>query len=175
MRTLIKILLFTLLALLLVGCATPKRCAELYPCQGYKETHTDTVKTIETQLIKKDTVVYIEDSNRFRLYLRCDSLGRVQLEQIKWLRESNKIKSNIKLNNNILEVQSVIDSASVFVTYYEKHIKEHLQITSNTKEAIPVVKNEPSGWQWFWIRAGQILSILFILENIIIFIKWRRK
>ncbi|HNX65630.1 MAG TPA: hypothetical protein PKH02_02035 [Bacteroidales bacterium] len=171
-----KVGMFILLALTVTGCITKQRCNDLFPCKGSVISNTDSVTSTIKEVIVKDTTVYVVDSNLLRAYLGCDSLGNVYLKEIATLKESKNLKTTFSLQNNQLDVACKIDSAAVVVSWNEKHTKTTTIVKKDRKETIPLEVNKLSGWQWFWIRAGQIMAAFLIITLIIIFYRlWKRK
>lgn len=169
------LLISALMMLLITSCVTRKRCNELYPCQGSVVSTKDSTTSTETTIIPHDSIIYLTDSASFKLYLKCDSLGNVQLCEIETLKASQNIKPSFILNDNNLYAACIIDSAAVVISWNEKHVSKTTTVNASSKETIPVVTNEPTPWQWFWIRAGQILSALFFIVLIIFIVKLKNR
>lgn len=78
-------------------------------------------------------------------------------------RRSGQATVNIrKLDNDSIEVSATCDSLArqvIILTEELTRIRNETQI----KEKPPQVVNEPTGWQWFWIRAGQLAAAGVIL------------
>jgi hypothetical protein len=170
-----KATMIILAVFFLSGCYTKKRCSELYPCQGFKVEQNDSTSITETTREKHDSTAYLVDSNLIRLYLACDSNNQVIILENQTLKESKNIKTTFTLQNNQLDVSNVIDSAAVYYSYYNTHFKQTITVRKKTSEQVIVEVNKLTGWQWFWVRTGQILSILFLLEIITIILIWKLK
>lgn len=163
------LLISALMMLLITSCVTRKRCNELYPCQGSVVSTKDSTTSTETNIIPHDSIIYLTDSASFKLYLKCDSLGNVRLCEIETLKASQNIKPSFTLSNNNLYAACIVDSAAVAISWNEKHVSKTTTVNANSRETIPVIINDPTAWQWFWIRTGQIVTCL-ILGTLIIFI-----
>jgi hypothetical protein len=160
--------------MLMASCTTQKRCHRLYPCQGSVIERTDSVTIIVEKIIPRDTTIYVSDSNLVRAYLSCDSLGNVYLNQIKTLKAGSYISTSIALANNQMDITSKIDSAAVVIAWTERHVTQTTSVDRSREETI-IVK-EPTGWQWFQIWTGRILTIILLLTIIYFAIKlWMKK
>lgn len=78
-------------------------------------------------------------------------------------RRSGQATVNItKLDNDSIEVSATCDSLArqvIILTEELTRIRNETQI----KEKPPQIVKEPTGWQWFWIRTGQLAVVGLIL------------
>lgn len=111
----------------------------LVSCKSTKPVITGSSSTI---VIEKqwDTVVYTRpDSSQLMAIIKCDSLGKVYLSEIIRLKTSSTIKPEIKVKENILTLNCIVDSLAVYVRMQKKY--EKLQDTSST--VITVYRDKP--------------------------------
>lgn len=163
MKKLFAILLIGLLSILTYSCGTTReKCREKYPCdQG-----STVEKVITIKEIVRDTVVYTTpDEGTVTALLRCDSLGNVYIKQIIDLKAVGTSQPpNIRIRDNIIRVVVPVDSQAVYMT-----LKDRYETTDQKTTVIPTPEriNYLTGWQWFQIWWGRILTILLL-----VFIAW---
>lgn len=159
--------LFILIALFsLSSCITRKMKEKIcIECSKNKTIIHDT-KTIS---ITKDSLVYIPaDSSIYELYLKCDSLGKVQIAKISELSTGKRIETKFIYSENKLKIRTFNDS----ILSLNKIIKEFREISRDTTKTIiqPNVKCNKKFHSftiyWFWISFGFIL--LYILKKILL-------
>lgn len=63
-----------------------------------------------------------------------------------------------RLENGDVLATATCDSLARVVIRLQEEL-ERIRGTSEVREKPPVVVHEPTGWQWFWIRTGQALSV----------------
>lgn len=63
-----------------------------------------------------------------------------------------------KGENDSIYITATCDSLERLITYYEEE-NFRLRTSLEEKEYIPPDR-KPTGWQWFWIRFGQLSAII---------------
>lgn len=63
-----------------------------------------------------------------------------------------------RLDNGDILATATCDSLERVVIRQQEEL-ERVRRTSELREKPPKVVREPTGWQWFWIRTGQLLLI----------------
>lgn len=151
--------LILLLAALLSGCISEKRCAERYPVPERSDVFVqhDTVTCVKDSLIPLPA-----DSGWLKALLECQD-GKVVVKEILEAKPGKHVVPFLSLQNNILTAGAKIDSSSIYFAWKETHIRES-RIESRTIEK-PVYK--VTGFQNFLIWSGGIAwAIIFILVGI---------
>lgn len=162
MKKLFAILLIGLLSILTFSsCVTRERCNEKYPCvQG-----VDSVKTVFVKETLRDTVIYTQpDVGSISALLQCDSLGQIYIRQIIDLKAICKSPNpTIRIRDNIIRVIVPVDSMAIYLT-----LKDRLTTTDikTTIKQAPERINYLTGWQWFQIWWGRVLTILVVIALI---------
>jgi len=162
-------LVILLLAALVSGCISEKRCAERYPPAERTDIFVqhDTVTRIEDSLIPLPA-----DSGWLKALMECQN-GKVLVREILEAKPGKRVIPFFSLQNNILTTGAKIDSSSIYFSWKETHIRES-RIESRTIEK-PVYK--VTGLQNFLIWSGGIAwAILIVLVGInLIRIYFKRK
>lgn len=143
--------LIIVLAILLSGCVTQRRCHNKFPPQ----THTDTV-TI-TEIVYRDTIVYVTIKpdtvfftdtvlvNKGLVNFNPQRLDTEFAWSVVWI-------NNSRINHTLYQKESVI----------EKTIQDAIKESSTTTE-VTVVKtvevNVLTWWQTLWINMGRVLFV----------------
>ncbi len=151
--------LILLLATLLSGCISEKRCAERYPPAERSDVFVqhDTVICVKDSLIPLPT-----DSGLIKALLECQD-GKVVVKEILEAKPGMRVVPFFSVQNNVLTTGAKIDSSSIYFSWKETHIRES-RIESKTIEK-PVYK--VSGLQNFLIWSGGIAwAIIVILVGI---------
>ena len=78
-----------------------------------------------------------------------------------------------KLSNDSIEVTATCDSLARQVILLTEELAR-IRNETELKEVPPQVVNEPTGWQWFWIRTGQLAVAGLILIVIKRYLKRRK-
>ena len=95
-------------------------CPKLYP---HATETTERIVTV-TETIR-DTVIQVRpDSSIVQALIRCDSTGRAKLEEIQTLRQSERLRQTISLQNDRLTSKAVIDSMGIYLTYKDRYREE---------------------------------------------------
>ena len=101
-----------LLAVLLTACS-PK----IYPTQ-LKE---DVIENVVDKEVPRDTVVVIKpDSTILSALVECNARGEARLLEIEQLRNSLRAQTTLRLEDNRLEVKTVVDSMAIYLTLRDR-------------------------------------------------------
>lgn len=151
--------LILILAAILSGCISEKRCAERYPPAERSDVYVqhDTVTCVKDSLIPLPA-----DSGLIKALLQCQN-GRVVVKEILEAKPGKRVVPFFSVQNNVLTTGAKIDSSSIYFAWKETHIRES-RIESRTIEK-PVYK--VTGLQNFMIWSGGIAwTIILILVGI---------
>ena len=161
--------LILLLAALLSGCISQKRCAERYPVAERSTVFVqhDTVTSVKDSLIPLPA-----DSGLIKALLECQD-GKVVVREILSIKPGNRVVPFLLLKNNVLTTGAKIDSSSIYFAWKETHIRES-RIESMTIEK-PVYK--VTGLQNFLIWSGGIAwaIILILVGTKLIWMYFKKK
>ena len=131
-------------------------CPKLYP---HATETTERIVTV-TETIR-DTVIQVRpDSSIVQALIRCDSTGRAKLEEIQTLRQSERLRQTISLQNNRLTSKAVIDSMGIYLTYKDRYKEE--QTVQTIETVIEKEVNVLRWWQKALMWAGVISTILLL-------------
>ena len=159
-----RIKLILLIAILLTGCISEKRCAERYPLAE----RSDILIQHDTVICVKDSLIFLPaDSGWLKALLECQD-GKVVVKEILEVKPGKYVVPFLSLQNNVLTTGSKIDSSSIYFAWKETHIRES-RIESRTIE-MPVFK--VTGFQNFLIWSGGIawaIMVILIAVNLIRF------
>ena len=154
-----KSILAAALLINLSGC-----CPKLYP---HTTENTERIVTV-TETVR-DTVIQVHpDSSIVQALIRCDSTGRARLEEIQTLRQSERLRQTISLQNNRLTSTAVIDSMGIYLTYKNRYKEEQTVQTIET-----VIEKEVNILRWWqkalmWAGGTAIVAlIVFILLRLV--------
>ena len=154
-----RIILILLIATLLSGCISEKRCAERYPVAE----RSDILIQHDTVICVKDSLIFLPaDSGWLKALLECQD-GKVVVKEILEVKPGKRVVPFLSLQNNVLTTGAQIDSSTIYFAWKETHIRES-RIESRTIEK-PVFK--VTGFQNFLIWSGGIAwAIIGILVAI---------
>ena len=131
-------------------------CPKLYP---HATETTERIVTV-TETIR-DTVIQVRpDSSIVQALIRCDSTGRAKLEEIQTLRQSERLRQTISLQNDRLTSKAVIDSMGIYLTYKDRYREE--QNVQTIETVIEKEVNVLRWWQKALMWAGVISTILLL-------------
>ena len=159
--------LILLMAALMSGCISEKRCAERYPVSERSTVFVqhDTVTSVKDSLIPLPA-----DSGLIKALLECQD-GKVVVKEILSIKPGKRLIPFFSVQNNVLTTGAKIDSSSIYFSWKETHIRES-RIELKTIEK-PVYK--VTGLQNFLIWSGgiawAIIVILFAIKLIRFYIK----
>ena len=131
-------------------------CPKLYP---HTTENTERIVTV-TETVR-DTVIQVSpDSSIVQALIRCDSTGRARLEEIQTLRQSERLRQTISLQNNRLTAKATVDSMGIYLTYKDRYREEQKVQTIET--VIEKEINILRWWQKALMWAGVISTILLL-------------
>ena len=147
--------LILLLAALMSGCITEKRCSERYPVSERSTVFVqhDTVTSVKDSLIPLPA-----DSGLIKALLECQD-GKVVVKEILSIKPGKRLIPFFSVQNNVLTTGAKIDSSSIYFSWKETHIRES-RIESKTIEK-PVYK--VTGFQNFLIWSGGIAWAIIVI------------
>ena len=160
--------LILLLAALLSGCISQKRCAERYPVAERSTVFVqhDTVTSVKDSLIPLPA-----DSGLIKALLECQD-GKVVVKEILEVKPGKRVVPFFSVQNNVLTTGAKIDSSSIYFAWKETHIRE-FRIESSIIEK-PVYK--VTGLQNFLIWSGGIAwAIIVIMVGINLILLYLKK
>ena len=154
-----KAILAPALLITLSGC-----CPKLYP---HTTENTERIVTV-TETVR-DTVIQVRpDSSIVQALIKCDSTGRARLEEIQTLRQSERLRQTISLQNNRLTAKATVDSMGIYLTYKDRYKEEQKVQTIET-----VIEKEVNILRWWqkalmWAGGTAIVAlIVFILLRLV--------
>ena len=131
-------------------------CPKLYP---HTTENTERIVTV-TETVR-DTVIQVRpDSSIVQALIRCDSTGRARLEEIQTLRQSERLRQTISLQDNHLTAKATVDSMGIYLTYKDRYREEQ-----NVQTIETVIEKEVNillWWQKALMWAGVISTILLL-------------
>jgi hypothetical protein len=131
-------------------------CPKLYP-----HTTENTERIITVTETVRDTVIQIRpDSSIVQALIRCDSTGRARLEEIQTLRQSERLRQTISLQDNRLTAKATVDSMGIYLTYKDRYREE--QKVQTVETIIEKEVNVLRWWQKALMWAGVINSLLLL-------------
>ena len=159
--------LILLLAALMSGCISEKRCAERYP----PAERTTVIVQHDTVTCVKDSLIPLPaDSGLIKALFECQD-GKVVVKEILEIKPGKHVVPFFSVQNNVLTTGAKIDSSSIYFAWKETHIRES-RIESRTIEK-PVYK--VTGLQNFLIWSGgiawAIIVMLLAIKLILYYIK----
>jgi hypothetical protein len=148
---------FILTVALAALLAIPQSCCpKLYP---HTTENTERIVTV-TETVR-DTVIQVRpDSSIVEALIRCDSTGRARLEEIQTLRQSERLRQTISLQDNRLTAKATVDSMGIYLTYKDRYKEEQKVQTIET--VIEKEVNVLRWWQKALMWAGVISTILLL-------------
>jgi hypothetical protein len=147
--------LILLLATLMSGCITEKRCSERYPPAERSTVFIqhDTVTSVKDSLIPLPA-----DSGLIKALLECQD-GKVVVKEILSVKPGKHVIPFFSVQNNVLTPGAKIDSSSIYLSWKETHIRES-RIESKAIEK-PVYK--VTGFKNFLIWSGGIAWAIIVV------------
>ena len=151
----------TLAALLAIpqGC-----CPKLYP---HTTENTERIVTV-TETVRDTVIQVCPDSSIVQALIKCDSTGRARLEEIQTLRQSERLRQTISLQDNRLTAKATVDSMGIYLTYKDRYKEEQKVQTIET-----VIEKEVNILRWWqkalmWAGGIAIVAlIVFILLRLV--------
>ena len=147
--------LILLLAALMSGCISEKRCAERYPVSERSTVFVqhDTVTSVKDSLIPLPA-----DSGLIKALLECQD-GKVVVKEIISIKPGKRVVPFFSVQNNVLTTGAKIDSSSIYFSWKETHIRES-RIESTTIEKLVY---KVTGFQTFLIWSGGIAWAIIVV------------
>ena len=137
---------------ILQGC-----CPKLYP---HTTENTERIVTV-TETVR-DTVIQVRpDSSIVQALIKCDSTGRARLEEIQTLRQSERLRQTLSLQDNRLTSKAVVDSMGIYLTYKDRYKEEQKVQTIET-----VIEKEVNILLW-WQKALMWAGVIAIVALIV--------
>jgi hypothetical protein len=167
-----KKLLFVILALLLIGCATQKHTQE-----SNNSTKVDSGVVTKIEYVEKEIIKSVPDSASIKALLECDSTGQVYLKQLMELKSGKYIKPQIKLVDNIIEVAAKVDSMAIYHELHKKFNKEDSlkAVISSQKYNFEKKADEQvqktSRYKWTAVILGIVLLLTIVGFGIFIYLR----
>ena len=132
-------------------------CPKLFP-----HTTENTERIVTVTEIVRDTVIQVQpDSSIVQALIRCDSTGRARLEEIQTLRQSERLRQTISLQDNRLTAKATVDSMGIYLTYKDRYKEEQKVQTIET--VIEKEVNILHWWQKALMWAGAVALIAAML------------
>lgn len=115
----------------------------------------------------RDTVVNIlPDSASMQALLKCDSLGNVYMDQITELELGKNVKPKIRLVNNTITLDCIVDSLAVYVTWKERYTA----VSDSVTTVLPAPRESNFSKAIASLRA--ILWLVLIIAVVVLVIKF---
>ena len=133
-------------------------CPKLYP---HTTENTERIVTV-TETVR-DTVIQVRpDSTIVQALILCDSTGRARLEEIQTLRQSERLRQTISLQDNRLTAKATVDSMEIYLTYKDRYKEEQKVQTIET-----VIEKEVNILRWWqkslmWAGAAVLIAAVLL-------------
>lgn len=145
--------LMILMAVLVTACS-PK----VYPPQ----ISEDVRESIVEKEVPRDTVVVIRpDSTILSALVECNARGEARLLEIEQLRNSLRAQTTLSLEDNRLEVKTVVDSMEIYLTLRDRFRETESTKTITITETVEV--NVLHWWQEVLVRIGVVALSAIVL------------
>lgn len=117
--------------------------------------------TVEKE-VPRDTVIIVQpDSTILSALVECNERGQARLKEIEQLRNSQRAQTSLKMEDNRLEVKTVVDSMGIYLLYKERYKEKEKIKTVTVTETIEV--NVLHWWQETLIRVGAVSLAIIVL------------
>lgn len=145
--------LMILMAVLVTACS-PK----VYPPQISENVR----ESIVEKEVPRDTVVVIRpDSTILSALVECNARGEARLLEIEQLRNSLRAQTTLSLEDNRLEVKTVVDSMEIYLTLRDRFRETESTKTITITETVEV--NVLHWWQEVLVRIGVVALSAIVL------------
>ena len=137
---------------ILQGC-----CPKFYP---HTTENTERIVTV-TETVRDTVIQVCPDSSIVQALIKCDSTGRARLEEIQTLKQSERLRQTISLQDNRLTAKATVDSMGIYLTYKDRYKEEQKVQTIET-----VIEKEVNillWWQKSLMWAGAAVLIAAVL------------
>lgn len=138
----------------LTSCISPKRLAKICAeCPQHELVRDSTVYVTNTVL--KDSIIKLTDSTYMRLWMQCDSSGRVLVKSAD-VKQVGAIIPTYQLNpQNALTMTCKFDTAGIVVRWLEHH-QEYAKVKTITQTIKEPVILPFTKWQVIKMKMGVI-------------------
>lgn len=155
--------LMILMAVLVTACS-PK----VYPPQ----ISEDVRESIVEKEVPRDTVVVIRpDSTILSALVECNARGEARLLEIEQLRNSLRAQTTLSLEDNRLEVKTVVDSMEIYLTLRDRFRETESTKTITITETVEV--NVLHWWQEVLVRIGAVALVALLTWLVFMLLKPR--
>lgn len=152
-----------LMAVLVTACS-PK----VYPPQITEDIRESVVE----KEVPRDTVVVIRpDSTILSALVECNARGEARLLEIEQLRNSLRAQTTLSLENNRLEVKTIVDSMSIYLTLRDRFREAEKTRTITVTETVET--NVLHWWQEVLVRVGAVALVAVVLWLVFLLFKSR--
>ena len=140
---------------------TASACSpKLLPPSSIEEV-TETVREIETV---HDTIVRVEPgSTILSALIECSEKGEARLKEIEQLRASQRTQTTVSMDDNRLEIKTVVDSMGIYIQFKERYKEREKSQKVIVTETVEV--NVLYWWQEVLIRVG-LLALVFVVLRV---------
>jgi len=160
MKTLITILIAFMI--LSAGC-TVKRSISTEITHDSVSVERDSIHYEYVEVVRDSLIFVPADSAMITAYLECDSLGVVRVKYIDELEAGLRVKPSIKIVDNYITVECIVDSNSIYIMWKDRYEREYIESgTSVTVEDTLVVKEKVVKKfipLWVWILGVVLLAL----------------
>ena len=151
------------MAVLVTACS-PK----VYPPQ----ISEDVRESIVEKEVPRDTVVVIRpDSTILSALVECNARGEARLLEIEQLRNSLRAQTTLSLEDNRLEVKTVVDSMEIYLTLRDRFRETESTKTITITETVEV--NVLHWWQEVLVRIGAVALVALLTWLVFMLLKPR--
>jgi hypothetical protein len=159
--------LILLLAALLSGCISQKRCAERYPpvARSTVFIQHDTVTSVKDSLIPLPA-----DSGLIKALLECQD-GKVVVKEILSIKPGKRVVPFFSVQNNVLTTGAKIDSSSIYFSWKETHIRESRIESRTIEKTVYKVTDFQNFLIWSGGIAWAIIVVLVAIKLIRFYLK----
>ena len=164
-----KLTIILLISILAVSCMTPKRINKFkgIHCKDEVTSSKDSTSITTTVKEPKDTTLYVIIESLVRANFECDSHNKVILKSIDTLKQDNNISISVKpVGNNSFNIHCPVDSAAVYLKYFNTHKTTTTNVNQKEKQVVRVeVERKPKAFEsfksvGFWVELGIIVLYL---------------
>lgn len=132
-----------------------------------------------TETLRDTFVAVLPDSASLQALLKCDSLGNVYLDQITELELGKNVKPKIKLVNNTITLDCIVDSMAVYISWKERYTAVSDSVTtilpapreSNFSKAIASLR----AILWLVLLIGLVVMVVKFSTPLKGVLKWLKR
>ena len=119
--------------------------------------------TVEKEL-PRDTVIIVQpDSTILSALVECNERGQARLKEIEQLRNSQRAQTSLKMEDNRLEVKTVVDSMGIYLLYKERYKETEKEKVKTITVTETIEVNVLHWWQEALIRVGAVSLAVIVL------------